>query len=112
MGFGHRVYKTADPRAEALKEQLLQITPWPAWVDQAVQVEKETVEYLNEIKPGRSLYANVEFYAAALMKAIDLPSELFTPIFCCSRMVGWTAHMVEQSSDNVIFRPNAKYVSS
>ncbi|TGB04626.1 citrate/2-methylcitrate synthase [Halobacillus salinus] len=110
MGFGHRVYNTTDPRATALKEQLLQISPRPAWVDRAVMIEEETVEHLNQRKPGRKLYANVEFYAAALMKAIGIPAELFTPIFCCSRMVGWTAHMMEQSRNNVIFRPNAKYV--
>lgn len=110
MGFGHRVYKTTDPRATALKEQLLQISPRPDWVDRAVMIEEETVEHLNQLKPGRKLYANVEFYAAALMKSIGIPAELFTPIFCCSRMVGWTAHMMEQSKNNVIFRPGAKYV--
>lgn len=109
MGFGHRVYKTTDPRAIALKEQLMKMKPRPDWVNQAIEIEHKTVQYLNEQKPGRKLYANVEFYAAALMKAIELPSELFTPIFCCSRMVGWTAHMREQSLNNVIFRPKAKY---
>ncbi|UOR12557.1 citrate/2-methylcitrate synthase [Halobacillus amylolyticus] len=109
MGFGHRVYKTKDPRAEALKAQLMKIKPKPDWVDFTLKVENETVSWLDELKPGRNLYANVEFYAAALMKAIGIPADLFTPIFCSSRIVGWSAHIMEQSRNNTIFRPGAKY---
>ncbi|ARI77354.1 citrate/2-methylcitrate synthase [Halobacillus mangrovi] len=109
MGFGHRVYKTKDPRAEALKIQFNSIDPKPAWADFTLQLEKETVNELQQLKPGRELYANVEFYAAAIMKAIGISNELFTPIFCCNRMVGWVAHIIEQSEHNVIFRPNAHY---
>lgn len=109
MGFGHRVYKTKDPRAEALKVQFNSMDPKPDWADFTLNVEKETVRELQQLKPGRNLYANVEFYAAAIMKAIGIPDELFTSIFCCSRMVGWISHIKEQSNNNVIFRPNAHY---
>ncbi|UOQ93483.1 citrate/2-methylcitrate synthase [Halobacillus shinanisalinarum] len=112
MGFGHRVYKAKDPRAEALKAQLMKIEPKPNWVDFTLKVESETVNWLDELKPGRKLYANVEFYAAALMKAIEIPADLFTPIFCSSRIVGWSAHIMEQSRNNTIFRPAAKYKKS
>ena len=110
MGFGHRVYKTEDPRAAALKQKLISLNPRPDWVENTLKIEQETVHYLNQVKPGRNLYANVEYYAAAIMKAIGIPNELFTPIFCSSRIVGWLAHCKEQSEDNVIFRPNAKYI--
>ncbi|MFD2925706.1 citrate/2-methylcitrate synthase [Halobacillus naozhouensis] len=69
-------------------------------------------KWLNDLKPGRKLYANVEYYAASLMKAVRIPAELFTPIFCCSRIVGWTAHIIEQSKNNTIFRPEAKYLNN
>ncbi|WP_163526149.1 citrate/2-methylcitrate synthase [Halobacillus ihumii] len=111
MGFGHRVYKAKDPRAEALKAKLLTIEPKPNWIDFTLKIEKETVQWLNDLKPGRKLYANVEYYAASLMKAIGIPAELFTPIFCCSRIVGWTAHIIEQSRNNTIFRPEAKFLN-
>ncbi|MGO4274105.1 citrate/2-methylcitrate synthase, partial [Paenibacillus sp. TAF58] len=61
-------------------------------------------------KPGRKLYVNVEFYAAAVMRAIALPKSLFTPSFTASRMVGWTAHLLEQASCNRIFRPQSVYI--
>ncbi|PGQ44501.1 citrate/2-methylcitrate synthase, partial [Bacillus thuringiensis] len=61
-------------------------------------------------KPGRCLYTNVEFFAAAVLKGISLPKELFTPMFTSSRMVGWTAHILEQAQDNRIFRPLSSYV--
>ncbi|WP_176142527.1 citrate/2-methylcitrate synthase [Halobacillus hunanensis] len=112
MGFGHRVYKATDPRAEALKAMLLIIEPKPNWIDFTLKTEKETFQWLSDLKPGRRLYANVEYYAASLMKAIGIPSELFTPIFCCSRIVGWTAHIIEQSRNNTIFRPEAKYMGN
>ncbi len=110
MGFGHRVYKGKDPRAEALKVKLTEMNSKPDWVNQMMNVEQETVYWLKELKPDRELFANVEFYAAAIMKSIQIPAELFTPIFCSSRIAGWTAHMIEQSNRNVIFRPRASYV--
>ncbi|MDR6998349.1 citrate synthase/methylcitrate synthase [Neobacillus niacini] len=110
MGFGHRVYKTRDPRAEALSEIVKQVGADDASLELASYVEQLAVQLLEEYKPGRKLNTNVEFYAAAVMKAIDMSPSLFTPTFTVSRMVGWTAHVIEQSLDNTIFRPEAKYI--
>jgi citrate synthase len=110
MGFGHRVYKTHDPRAVALKETLLTLVGKDAWLDLALNVEEAAVKVLEKEKPGRALYTNVEFYAAAIMKAIEMEPTLFTPTFTASRMVGWTAHVLEQADDNTIYRPLSKYV--
>ncbi|MGG4168003.1 citrate synthase/methylcitrate synthase [Rossellomorea vietnamensis] len=110
MGFGHRVYKTHDPRAIALRKKLLENQGGDPSLDLALFVEKKAIELLAEMKPGRSLYTNVEFYAAAIMKSINLPSDLFTPTFTASRIVGWTAHVLEQAENNTIFRPQSEYI--
>jgi citrate synthase len=110
MGFGHRVYKTHDPRAISLKSKLLELVGKDEWLDLAMKVEETAVKVLAEIKPGRSLYTNVEFYAAAIIKAINMEAELFTPTFTASRMVGWTAHILEQAENNTIYRPQANYI--
>ncbi|MDG5472211.1 citrate synthase/methylcitrate synthase [Jeotgalibacillus sp. ET6] len=109
MGFGHRVYKTTDPRSEALKEMTKQLAGEDPWLDLAYFVEETALRLLDHYKPGRKLYTNVEFYAAAILKAVDLPPELFTPTFTASRMVGWTANIIEQSENNRIFRPQSLY---
>ncbi len=110
MGFGHRVYKTHDPRAVALRNVLLEMDGEDPWLDLALHVENEAIHILNEYKPGRSLYTSVEFYAAAIMKSICMDSELFTPTFTASRIVGWTAHVLEQAEHNVIYRPQSEYI--
>ncbi|MGM0851217.1 MAG: citrate synthase/methylcitrate synthase [Bacillota bacterium] len=110
MGFGHRVYKTHDPRAIALRKKLLENMGDDHSLDLALYVEKKAIELLAEIKPGRSLYTNVEFYAAAIMKSIHLQSDLFTPTFTASRIVGWTAHVMEQAENNTIYRPQSEYI--
>ncbi|MFJ5714375.1 citrate synthase/methylcitrate synthase [Neobacillus sp. NPDC093127] len=112
MGFGHRVYKTHDPRAVALKAKLMELVGKNEWLDLAMTVEKTAVKLLAELKPGRLLYTNVEFYAAAIMKAINMDAELFTPTFTASRMVGWTAHVLEQTENNTIYRPQSKYIGT
>jgi citrate synthase len=112
MGFGHRVYKTRDPRAISLKTKLLDLVGEDEWLDLAIAVEDTAVKLLAELKPGRSLYTNVEFYAAAIMKAINMDPVLFTPTFTASRMVGWTVHVLEQAENNTIFRPQAEYVGT
>ncbi|MDZ5783364.1 citrate synthase/methylcitrate synthase [Marinococcus luteus] len=110
MGFGHRVYKTTDPRAEALKKICESIAGENDWLDTAYYVEQKAVQLLEEYKPGRKLYTNVEFYAAAVLKAVKLPKSLFTPTFALSRSVGWSAHIAEQRNDNRIIRPQSVYV--
>ncbi len=78
-------------------------------VDFAKQVEKTVVEVLAELKPGRQLYANVEFYAGVVMDKVGIPRVLFTPTFTSSRVIGWTAHVLEQAADNRLIRPSAHY---
>jgi citrate synthase len=112
MGFGHRVYKTHDPRAIALKAKLQELVGQDEWLDLAMKTEETAVKVLEELKPGRSLYTNVEFYAAAIMKAIHMEADLFTPTFTASRVVGWTAHILEQSENNTIYRPQSKYIGA
>lgn len=112
MGFGHRIYKTRDPRAEALREITSQLSGDDEWLDLARHVEQTAIALLEEYKPGRKLYTNVEFYAAAILRAVDMPSSLFTPTFTASRAAGWTAHVLEQAENNRIFRPESLYVGS
>jgi citrate synthase len=108
MGFGHRVYKTEDPRSRMLKE-IAQRLGGPK-AELALSIEQTIVDTLAELKPGRDLYANVEFYAGVVMDACDLPEELFTPTFTASRMIGWCANVLEQAADNRLIRPKARYV--
>jgi hypothetical protein len=79
-------------------------------VDFAEQVEQTVVAVLDEMKPGRRLYTNVEFYAGVVMELCGIPRELFTPTFAVSRAVGWCAHLLEQAADNRIIRPSSRYV--
>jgi citrate synthase len=109
MGFGHRVYKTKDPRAEALRIVTERLTGGDPSFGLALHAEETAIRLLAEHKPGRRLYTNVEFFAAAVMMAIKLPTELFTPTFTAARTVGWTAHILEQASVNRIFRPQSTY---
>lgn len=112
MGFGHRIYRTEDPRSILLRKKCLELQGRDAWLDLAVEAEQQIINLLNERKPGRALYTNVEFYAAAIMRSIQMPSELFTPTFSVARIVGWTAHTIEQQGDNVIFRPQSEYIGN
>jgi citrate synthase len=108
MGFGHRIYKTLDPRSVLLHEVAQELHS--DRVAFSEHVEKTAVALLAELKPGRELYANVEFYAGVVLEAASLPREMFTPTFACSRIVGWGANVLEQIQDNRIFRPVARYV--
>ena len=108
MGFGHAVYKTDDPRSTMLRDVATGLGGPRA--EFAVAVEQLIVETLAEVKPGRQLYANVEFYAGVVMEAAGLPPELFTPTFAVSRTIGWCANILEQAVDNRIIRPSARYM--
>jgi citrate synthase len=107
MGFGHRVYKTTDPRAEELREMARVADP--RGFGFAHRVEELALALLAELKPGRRLYTNVEYYSAALMASVGLSGDLFTPTFAVSRCAGWTAHILEQLSHNRLIRPEADY---
>jgi citrate synthase len=108
MGFGHPVYRTRDPRSEMLRG-IARGYDDPL-VDFATQVEDTFERVLAELKPGRELHANVEFYAGVVMRLAGLPPAMFTPTFCVARVVGWVANVLEQSRDPKIIRPAARYV--
>jgi citrate synthase len=108
MGFGHAVYRTADPRSVMLRG-IAQELGGPL-VDFAVDVEGTVERVLAELKPGRELHTNVEFYAGVVMEQCGIPRELFTPTFAASRVVGWCAQILEQARDRNIIRPSARYV--
>jgi citrate synthase len=108
MGFGHRIYKTADPRAEVLRELSRQADPQA--FELAQHVETLALQLLEEKKPGRRLYTNVEFYSAVLLGSVGLPRDMFTATFASSRMAGWTAHILEQVGHNRLIRPEATYI--
>jgi citrate synthase len=113
MGFGHRVYKVRDPRAALLSDaaqKMAEITGDRHLLELTQAVEETTVRVLAEVKPGRDLYANVELFAALILHAVGVPSELFTPIFAIGRTAGWTAHMIEQFGESKIIRPESVYV--
>jgi citrate synthase len=107
MGFGHPVYRTEDPRSRMLRE-IAQGFGGPR-VDFAVQVERRVEELLAELKPGRELHTNVEFYAGVVMELCGIPRRMFTPTFASSRVIGWCANILEQSQDSKIIRPSAHY---
>ncbi|GAB2667028.1 hypothetical protein GCM10027169_31270 [Gordonia jinhuaensis] len=108
MCFGHAVYRTRDPRSEMLKGVALELGG--ATVEFAVDAEEKIVSALREAHPDRPRYANVEFYAGVVMDRCGLPREMFTPTFAVSRVVGWSANIVEQSAIRTIIRPDARYV--
>ncbi|AKJ10280.1 citrate (Si)-synthase [Streptomyces incarnatus] len=108
MGFGHAVYRTEDPRSRMLRE-IAQSFGGPR-VDFAVEVERRVEAILAELKPGRELHTNVEFYAGVVMELCGLPREMFTPTFAAARVVGWSANILEQAADSKIIRPVARYV--
>lgn len=112
MGFGHRVYKTWDPRAAALKRVAERLVGKDPLFDLSLYVEGVAFKLLKHFKPGRNLYPNVEYWAAAILRAAGLPRELYTATFCCSRIAGWSAHIMEQAANNRLIRPTAIYVGS
>jgi citrate synthase len=106
MGFGHRVYHTEDPRATHLREmsrQLGERTGESKYYDMSRKMEEV-------VKREKGLNANVDFYSASTYYALGIPTDLFTPIFACSRISGWTAHILEQYTNNRLIRPRAEYI--
>jgi citrate synthase len=108
MGFGHPVYRTEDPRSRMLRG-IAQRFGGPL-TDFATEVEQRVEAILAELKPGRELHTNVEFYAGVVMELCGLPREMFTPTFAAARTVGWSANILEQAEDPKIIRPAARYV--
>jgi citrate synthase len=108
MGFGHAVYRTDDPRSLMLRDVALSLGG--PLVDLAAEVEERIVALLAELKPGRTLRTNVEYYAGVVMDRCGIPPTMFTPTFASSRVIGWCAHVLEQANDGHIIRPSARYV--
>jgi citrate synthase len=112
MGFGHRVYRVRDPRADVLAvaaERMFTRGGDMALYDLARAVERTALRLLAEYKPGRRLQTNVEFYTALLLHGLGLDASLFTPTFAVSRVAGWIAHCLEQKRANRIIRPQSVY---
>ena len=113
MGFGHRVYKVRDPRADVLAkaaERMYTRAGDMSLYRLARSVEATAIRLLEEYKPGRRLQTNVEFYTALLLHGLGLDVSLFTPAFAVSRVSGWVAHALEQRGANRIIRPQSEYV--
>jgi citrate synthase len=112
MGFGHRIYKVRDPRADVLAaaaERLFTRAGDMELYALARAVEATAIRLLDEYKPGRRLRTNVEFYTALLLHGLGLDVPLFTPTFAVSRVSGWIAHAMEQQRANRIIRPQSEY---
>jgi citrate synthase len=109
MGFGHRVYRAYDPRAAALRQVAEAMDQPPEWLDLAIQVEDVVLRVLAELKPGRVLKTNVEYYAAAVLQGVGLSPDLFPATFALARHAGWTAHAIEQVEANKLIRPDMRY---
>jgi citrate synthase len=108
MGFGHRVYRTYDPRARILKAMCERMNP--KFYALASKVEEVALQILHEEHPERPQSTNVEFYSAGVLQAIGLPKEYFTPTFAAARVAGWSAHVLEQAAHNRIIRPQSEYI--
>jgi len=106
MGIGHRVYKTLDPRAPHLKAMAIRLTKElgePKWIEMSERIAKIMLD-------RKHLNANVDFYSATVYYSLGIPTDLFTPIFAIARAAGWTGHVLEQLSDNRLFRPQSEYI--
>jgi citrate synthase len=115
MGFGHRVYKVRDPRADVLAAAAHRLYTRGgdlALYELARAVERTALRLLEEHKPGRKLQTNVEYYTALLLHGVGLPTELFTPTFAISRVAGWIAHCFEQRAVGRLIRPQSVYVGA
>ncbi|HEY2290420.1 MAG TPA: citrate synthase/methylcitrate synthase [Thermoanaerobaculia bacterium] len=113
MGFGHRVYRVRDPRADVLAaaaERFYHLGGDRGLYELARSVEATALRLLRERKPDRRLDTNVEFYTALLLHGLGLPTELFTPTFAIGRVAGWTAHALEQLAAGRLIRPQSVYV--
>jgi citrate synthase len=110
MGFGHRVFRGNDPRAEAMRVAIRRMGPAAARLDFAEQVERRVAAVLARMKPDRTLPANVEIAAALLLDAVRVPREAFTPVFAVGRSAGWLAHAMEQQKAGRMIRPTSRYI--
>src|SRR6058998_2824623 len=108
MGFGHRVYRAEDPRARVLRRTCQELKA-PRF-EAAQELEQAALTELRERKPDRVLATNVEFWSAVVLDTADVPANLFTSMFTCARVAGWSAHILEQKREGRLIRPTAKYI--
>ncbi len=108
MGFGHRVYRAEDPRARVLRRTARELNAERYEV--AVALEQAALNELRSRRPDRALETNVEFWAAIMLDFAEVPAHLFTSMFTCARLAGWSAHILEQKKTGRLIRPSAKYV--
>jgi len=110
MGFGHRIYRVRDPRADALKAALERLAPAAGRLPFAQEVERRALAHLRRNKPERRLDTNVEFYTALLLDALGVPRDAMVSVFAMSRVAGWIAHALEQRQTGRLIRPASRYV--
>jgi citrate synthase len=108
MGFGHRVYRAEDPRSRLLKRTAKELDA-PNF-EVAEELERVALELLQERYPDRVLATNVEYYSAVVLDVAEIPPPLAPAMFGCSRVAGWSAHILEQKRTGRLFRPSARYV--
>jgi citrate synthase len=108
MGFGHRVYRAEDPRSRLLKRTAKELGA--PNVEVAEQLEEVALKALQERSPDRVLATNVEYYSAIVLDVAEIPPPLVPAMFACSRVAGWSAHILEQKRTGRLFRPSARYV--
>jgi citrate synthase len=108
MGFGHRVYRAEDPRARVLRRTAREVGAPRLEVAEAL--EQAALAELKERRPDRVLATNVEFWSAVVLDYAEVPPDLFTPMFACARVAGWSAHILEQKREGRLVRPTAAYV--
>ena len=110
MGFGHRVYRVRDPRADVLKHAIERLAGGGTGLPFAGEVEAYIRGALRRKNPERPLDTNVEFFTAILLDALKIPRQAFTPIFAVARAAGWTAHAREQQRGGRLIRPSSAYI--
>jgi len=108
MGFGHRVYRAEDPRARVLREVARDLGA-PRY-EVAAALEQEALAQLRERRPDRSLLTNIEYWSAVILDYAEVPASMFTSMFTCARIAGWSAHILEQKRTGRLIRPSARYV--
>ena len=108
MGFGHRVYRAEDPRARVLRDVARELNA-PRY-EVAVALEQAALEELRDRRPDRILETNVEYWSAVILDFADVPPKMFTSMFTCARIAGWSAHILEQKRTGRLIRPSARYV--
>jgi citrate synthase len=108
MGFGHRVYRAEDPRARVLRRTAREIGA--PRLEVAEKLEEAALAELKARRPDRVLATNVEFWSAVVLDYANVPPDLFTPMFTCARVAGWSAHILEQKREARLIRPTAQYV--